>query len=223
MIPHAQDGLCIRPLGTWAITVGGGALLVAAGFWLSEALEAQWPVYAGVTLAAAILLAQQCFIPLVGRRMLESSLRDNKPMRAIEASFCSPADKGRSRFFVAEREGTGEPVGCALVRLGSEAELKAFKDEPAPGPGNRGLASSAVASVTKVSVCETARRGGVGLMLMDAAEEAAREWGCASVELVTANQKAIAFYQRLGYGVDKGKQMLPWAPFRAAFMSKRLG
>jgi GNAT superfamily N-acetyltransferase len=65
-------------------------------------------------------------------------------------------------------------------------------------------------------------RTGVGTLLMDAAEEAARSAGCLRIWLVTTNDNldALRFYQRRGYrlsalrpgAVDAGRRLKPELP-----------
>jgi N-acetylglutamate synthase-like GNAT family acetyltransferase len=52
-----------------------------------------------------------------------------------------------------------------------------------------------------------ARRSGVGAILVEAAESAARHWGCLALEVTSNRQRhdAHAFYQRLGFTDHCGK------------------
>jgi N-acetylglutamate synthase-like GNAT family acetyltransferase len=57
------------------------------------------------------------------------------------------------------------------------------------------------ARIESLVVNQDVRRSGVGTVLVQAAEAAARQWGCRAVE-VTSNRNrhdAHSFYQRLGY------------------------
>jgi len=61
-------------------------------------------------------------------------------------------------------------------------------------------ADSKYASVWMVSVSESSRRSGIGVKLMQQAEQWALEQeGCSTMRLVTANPIARVFYERLGY------------------------
>ena len=61
------------------------------------------------------------------------------------------------------------------------------------------------AHVITIDVIKTARRSGVGSLLLQAAEDRLRASGCGSVELETAvdNLSALSFYKRHGYSVIK--------------------
>jgi N-acetylglutamate synthase-like GNAT family acetyltransferase len=57
------------------------------------------------------------------------------------------------------------------------------------------------ARIESLVVDALARRSGVGAALVEAAESAARHWGCLAVEVTSSRRRhdAHAFYQRLGY------------------------
>lgn len=76
-------------------------------------------------------------------------------------------------------------VGCIGVKIGKDMT----KQET----------GSTVASVWRMSVAEAFRRQGVGLSLMHAAEEWARQQGCSAVILETTNKIAAQFYIKAGY------------------------
>jgi ribosomal-protein-alanine N-acetyltransferase len=59
--------------------------------------------------------------------------------------------------------------------------------------------------IVTIDVVRTARRSGVGSLLLQAAENRLRVGGCRSVELETAvdNLSALAFYKRQAYSVIK--------------------
>jgi ribosomal protein S18 acetylase RimI-like enzyme len=60
------------------------------------------------------------------------------------------------------------------------------------------------AHVADLAVTESARRAGVGMALMNAAEQWARDWGLPvlSLDVWSANERAQAFYERLGYRTE---------------------
>lgn len=77
-------------------------------------------------------------------------------------------------------------IGCIGVKIGGDME----KEEP----------GSTVASVWRMSVEESTRRQGVGLKLLRAAEEWAREHQCKTMVLETTNKIAAQFYTvKAGY------------------------
>jgi GNAT superfamily N-acetyltransferase len=77
-------------------------------------------------------------------------------------------------------------VGCVGVKVGTDIE----KQE----------SGSVVASIWRLSVDERARRQGVGMALMCAAEDWARQQGCSSMSLKSANKIAAKFYvEKAGY------------------------
>jgi [ribosomal protein S18]-alanine N-acetyltransferase len=113
----------------------------------------------------------------------------------------------------------------------SRAELKVYMRRrgsftlvaaDAAGPGKRGKQSPPISStnltgfivaegdrgsghIITIDVIATARRSGVGSLLLRAAEDRLRAAGCRSVELETAvdNVSALSFYKRHGYSVIK--------------------
>lgn len=143
-------------------------------------------------------------------------------MAAIGEHYCDPRDAGHSRFFVAEAD--GKVVGCALVLRGSSMAIEKGHGDPAnadgSGPGNRHIAADDPhSSVFKVSVRSDARRLGVGVRLMEQCETVARdEWGCRDMDLVTANQRAIRFYESIGFDVHQVMHAI--FHFRAVHMLK---
>lgn len=77
-------------------------------------------------------------------------------------------------------------VGCIGVKVGQDMEKK----EP----------NSTIASVWRMSVDEQFRRQGIGLKLMTAAEDWAREHECTRIQLETTNKIAAQFYtSKAGY------------------------
>ncbi len=76
-------------------------------------------------------------------------------------------------------------VGCIGVKVGKDMT----KQEP----------GSTVASVWRMSVEEMFRRQGIGLSLMHAAEEWARNQGCKTMVLETTNKIAAQFYLKAEY------------------------
>lgn len=78
-------------------------------------------------------------------------------------------------------------VGCVGVKVGTDIE----KQESS---------SVTVASIWRLSVDERVRRQGVGMALMCAAEDWARQQGCTSMCLESANKIAAKFYvDKAGY------------------------
>ncbi|MGZ4839460.1 MAG: GNAT family N-acetyltransferase [Terriglobales bacterium] len=81
------------------------------------------------------------------------------------------------------------------------------------GAGNRRIAGFVVAQkqprgaghIVTIDVLSEARRGGVGSLLMEGAEQRLRALGCSAVYLETAvdNIAALRFYKRHGYSVLK--------------------
>ena len=225
MIPHAQEYLCGPRSGTPLVFAVLGGALVAAAWWAAAALGAWWPFVAAVCVAAALGFVNQLLFPLVLGPMLRSKLEHWPRMHAIERHYCKAVDAGRARFLVAHDAGDCV-AGCALVLLGSEADIAAGGDGSSAGepeaPENRHIARSSTATVSKVSVDARKRGLRIGAKLMAAAEACARSWGCARVELTTANQHAVEFYLRLGYTVSHHKRLLPWTTFRSVTMTKSL-
>jgi GNAT superfamily N-acetyltransferase len=88
-------------------------------------------------------------------------------------------------MLVATDSSEGLIVGCIGVKVGKDMT----KQET----------GSTVASVWRMSVEESFRRQGVGLSLIRAAEEWARQQGCSSVVLETTNKFAAQFYIKAGY------------------------
>ncbi|WP_327298158.1 MULTISPECIES: GNAT family N-acetyltransferase [unclassified Streptomyces] len=68
---------------------------------------------------------------------------------------------------------------------------------PAAGPG-RGVDEPGVGSLGRLAVAAAARGRGVGVALVRAIEDAARERGLTAVDL-HAQTHALGFYERLGY------------------------
>lgn len=77
-------------------------------------------------------------------------------------------------------------IGCIGVKVGKDME----EEEP----------DSTVASIWRMSVAESCRRHGVGLLLMKSAEDWARQKKCTTMMLETTNKIAARFYtKRAGY------------------------
>lgn len=229
MIPHAQEQLCGPRSGTPLVFALVGSGLLGAGWWAAVLLSSWWPLALAFCLAAALGGVNRFLLPHVLGPMLRSKLDTWPRMDAIGSHYCQAADAGRARFLVAH--GTdGNVVGCALVLLGSEAEISAGSSSSSSGgecsgddaPENRHVVSSSTATVSKVSVDSRKRGMRIGAKLMEEAEACARSWGCTRVELTTANQHAVKFYLRIGYTVAHEKRVLPWAAFRSVMMSKGL-
>lgn len=219
MIPHTQEYLCGSRSGTpivFALLSGG---LLAVAWWGASLFGSWWPVAIASCVAAALGFVNQLLFPYVLGPMLWSKLETWPRMHAIERHYCQTEDAGRARFLVAH-DTDGGVAGCALVLLGSEAEIAAGSAGGSESPENRHIARSSAATVSKVSVDSRKRGMRIGAKLMEAAEACARSWGCDRVELTTANQHAVAFYLRLGYTVAHENRMLPWAAFRTVMMSK---
>jgi GNAT superfamily N-acetyltransferase len=99
-------------------------------------------------------------------------------------TWMSP-DKDDRTMLVAESD-ENVIVGCIGVKIGKDME----KEEP----------GSTVASIWRMSVEESARRQGVGLSLIHAAERWARGHQCTTMVLETANKIAGQFYtKKAGY------------------------
>jgi GNAT superfamily N-acetyltransferase len=97
--------------------------------------------------------------------------------------------KNDDRTMLVATSYSGVIVGCIGVKIGFDMK------QQQPG--------STVASVWRMSVAETWRRRGVGLLLMQAAEEWARRQGCTSMILETTNKLAAQFYvNKAGYRED---------------------
>jgi len=95
------------------------------------------------------------------------------------------AQDGRSAVLIAERT-DGTPLGFISLKVGE------------------GVAGGERGHVADLAVTETARRMGVGSALMNAAEQWARGRGLAvlSLDVWSTNQRALAFYERLGYRAE---------------------
>jgi ribosomal-protein-alanine N-acetyltransferase len=95
----------------------------------------------------------------------------------------------RSRSFTLVAEDTASVTGKGLVAGFIVAE--------ADGRGH--------GHIITIDVSASARRFGVGSLLLRAAEDRLRATGCGSIELETAvdNSSALAFYKRHGYSVIK--------------------
>jgi len=91
----------------------------------------------------------------------------------------------RSTVLVAARQ-DGTRLGFISLRLGEDA------------------VGAARAHVADLAVIAEARRLGVGTALMRAAEAWARDRGlpALSLDVWSTNERALAFYQRLGYGAE---------------------
>jgi ribosomal protein S18 acetylase RimI-like enzyme len=104
---------------------------------------------------------------------------------------------------------TGDAGG--LTSKSAEKEKRAEKDSPVVPRDSNGIAGFIVAEagararghIITIDVMVAARRGGVGSLLLRAAEDRLISVECRSVELETAvdNLSAIAFYKRHGYRV----------------------
>lgn len=102
------------------------------------------------------------------------------------ASFAAAVDDPDARLLVAERD--GRVVGMALARL----------DRPSK------MSDEQVVDLGRVVVREGERGRGVGEALVDAAEEFARARGVRflSAKIFAANAGAVAFWERLGFGLS---------------------
>ena len=103
-------------------------------------------------------------------------------------------------------------AGDAGIRAGAEGDAgKGEKYIAAATSGPGSVAGFIVAEADKrasghivtIDVVKTARRSGVGSLLLQAAEDRLHEKGCRSVELETAvdNLSALSFYKRHCYSV----------------------
>jgi ribosomal protein S18 acetylase RimI-like enzyme len=104
--------------------------------------------------------------------------------RNVLASAVRAPDR-QSTVLIAER-GDGTPLGFISLKV----------DEDVAGIP-RG-------HVADLAVTETARRTGVGTQLMRAGEHWARDRGLAllSLDVWSTNERALAFYERLGYSAE---------------------
>ena len=90
-------------------------------------------------------------------------------------------------MFVALRD--SKCFGCVGVKVGTDIE----KQE----------SGSVAASIWRLSVDERVRRQGVGMALMCAAEDWARQQGCTCMSLATSNNFAAKFYvEKAGYSEE---------------------
>lgn len=99
------------------------------------------------------------------------------------------------------------------ARESNESPLATKKDQSLPGSGSSDAAiagfivaeagARARGHIITIDVIPSARRAGVGSLLLRAAEDRLISVECRSVELETAvdNLSAIAFYKRHGYSV----------------------
>jgi [ribosomal protein S18]-alanine N-acetyltransferase len=114
----------------------------------------------------------------------------------------------------------------------------ATEKPPAERPSSRTMAAPAVAGfivaqdlgkgmghVVTIDVQPQLRRAGVGLKLMEAAEQRLRGEGCHTIYLETAvdNDTAIRFYKRLSYFVLKVIPRYYLNRIDALLLAKRLG
>ncbi|KAG1674939.1 hypothetical protein FOA52_014732 [Chlamydomonas sp. UWO 241] len=106
-------------------------------------------------------------------------------MQDIQANWASVADRA---FWVAEHE--GRVVGATALRM----EV----GEPAKGSHWSALAERD-AELLRMTVCASARRLGVGSLLLKAAEAHAARAGRVRVTLITGAIPAMSFYARCGY------------------------
>ena len=170
MGPHSYRKLTATPRPLLVGAAFAGALW-AAGFPLAGALCAVGSASLYTPLGSAALVgALWCAI------------------RAQSLGFKPGA--GGGHFFVAERPAQGELLGCVCVKEAHTLYREAERGVPAP-PGE--------ASVWRLTVAPSARRLGVGRLLMAAAEAWARERGCGAVSLITGNPESAQFYRKIGY------------------------
>lgn len=112
--------------------------------------------------------------------------RDPGAMRAFHRRYAEAmlSGKGPGELLLVAEDEAGTPLGVVHV-TGEES----------------GLTGEAQGYLATLAVTEEAEGQGVGRALMAAAEEWARERGyrLLALEVFAANQRARAFYQRLGY------------------------
>lgn len=130
------------------------------------------------------------------------------------------------RFYIQRRDAfTLVATGDALPKI--DSVLEGRKENPAST-----IAGFIVAEATShenghiitIDVLSTARRFGVGSLLLRAAEERLRSTGCTAVELEAAvdNLSALAFYKRHGYHVIRTSPRYYSNGVDALVMEKRL-
>lgn len=95
----------------------------------------------------------------------------------------------------------GDPTHVVLLAVAEEGGVIGF----AHLSSTKSLLGPARADVHALAVAESARRGGVGKMLMMAGEDWARTVGLTKVRLGSRVQRsdAHAFYESLGYSLTK--------------------
>jgi ribosomal protein S18 acetylase RimI-like enzyme len=186
----------------------------ALGVWLRGGKAAG----AAPALALAAILHSPAFSWLLGQALRQGikreTARDMATPELVAAKWMRP---GLSDFLVAERAEDGAVVGCVAVvaqhtffKEARRAPGSAVGSAPAAGGGSGGGGATdpapdampGEASIWRLSVDGSARRLGVGRLLMAEAERWAAEHGCAHVSLVTGNADSQAFYRRLGYAVE---------------------
>jgi GNAT superfamily N-acetyltransferase len=96
-------------------------------------------------------------------------------------------------------EGESGVLGAVGVQRGEKLGAAAQQDEKE-------------VTIWRMSVCQSARRRGVGLALMEAAQDHARnQWGCTKMKLVTANPVAASFYvNKIGMDPPNWKTFYTW-------------
>lgn len=125
----------------------------------------------------------------------EASLADARPIAALVTQLGYPASAGE----ISDRLGywLRDPMSVVLVAVRDGEVIGSLSLHAIPYLERTGR----WARVESLVVDEAARGTGAGRALMAAAEDAARERNCLSVEVTSARRRtgAHAFYQQLGY------------------------
>ncbi|KAK9841751.1 hypothetical protein WJX81_000774 [Elliptochloris bilobata] len=174
----------------------------------------------------------QCLVacePRVARPLLPHGRAHREPGAAVPPLFkwlvqrnlqegfeLGPADVGLLGAVVVDTQGDYLPT---LV-LDADANLSDPRPRPwrsghgiqSPADGSRPLQK--VAYISNLAVVSTARRRGLGRLLVRRAEELARSWGAEMIALhCDCNDPAMfQMYRKFGYERVKGDAGLPWSP-----------
>ena len=136
---------------------------------------------------------QECFSPGISysRAELRSYMRRRGSFTLVATTLVATGDAGP---IVADAD-TGKSEKCSSAIASSPGVVGGFIVAEAD--------SRASGHIVTIDVVRTARRSGVGSLLLRAAEDRLRSAHCGSVELETAvdNLSALSFYKRHGYSV----------------------
>jgi len=127
-----------------------------------------------------------------------------------------PEQEHRRRMFVAcllvsnsstneaDQQSQQDESESSTVVVGVVGVKKGFNSEMDNNDSDDENDNEDMASIWRMSVDASVRRQGVGLALMEHAEDWARQQGCTRMKLVTANAIAAQFYiQKAGYAVEE--------------------